>query len=489
MSLLQGVDYDEMRDEAFKTYKEEVLTLPFNLCMRKRHQSHFHNIEERCNTVHGRISVKQPAICFNQQLLGVVGVVKSIDHKNQTVKLIINKEDEESKIHNPFLAENFLRRELQNEGHIDQRGQVTQKKKQQARQFYGDQEIEHMLDLEPGTVNKLTGSYLIAYDTPDQDQRQVVDIGLNMKNFTKKVHIADYVRFIQVDNASASILDDFNHDRLARGAKHIRKHWEYSGECIQIIKDYLEKFPEAFEAIEYSAGQKKDKAMHSLWDLYPDIPKNEKDKAISKLKEMLAWIEGLPLSKLPYVEMGFDALDTDLVNRLQSHHEHVKDFYQAIDLKVHQVETIAISNIYQECFPFWFGPFFEKNTVKDFRVGNRVINLNSTLRKFIPFGARGTVVGKTEDKLIVMFDDQFIHGNTIYGHCQNYRGAQVDPNNLLNLSREFARMVKDNYRAASKFMEKPIDGFPAFADEMNDQKRAEEAPRNSLRARQLQVKH
>ena len=73
------------------------------------------------------------------------------------------------------------------------------------------------------------------------------------------------------------------------------------------------------------------------------------------------------------------------------------------------------------------------------------MNLNSTLRQFIPFGARGSVVGKTESTLIVLFDDQFLHGNSIYGHCQMYRGAQVNPEYMLNLSREFARLNKDNY--------------------------------------------
>jgi len=79
------------------------------------------------------------------------------------------------------------------------------------------------------------------------------------------------------------------------------------------------------------------------------------------------------------------------------------------------------------------------------------MNLNSTKRQYIPFGARGIVVGKTDSKLIVMFDDQFLHGNDIYGHCQMYRGAQVEPHYMLNLSREFARLTKDDYQAVKKF--------------------------------------
>lgn len=95
------------------------------------------------------------------------------------------------------------------------------------------------------------------------------------------------------------------------------------------------------------------------------------------------------------------------------------------------------------------------------------MNLNSTLRKFIPFGARGTIVGKTEQMCIVMFDEQFLHGNNIYGHCENYRGAIINPAFLLNLSRQFARMVKENYQAAKKFQEKPLKGCPMFADELD----------------------
>jgi hypothetical protein len=33
------------------------------------------------------------------------------------------------------------------------------------------------------------------------------------------------------------------------------------------------------------------------------------------------------------------------------------------------------------------------------------MNMNSSKREYIPFGLRGTVVGKTNDKVIVLFDD------------------------------------------------------------------------------------
>lgn len=145
----------------------------------------------------------------------------------------------------------------------------------------------------------------------------MVDLGLNIKNFTKKVHIPDYVRFVAPHTASSSLLDDFNHDKHARGARHVRKHWEYSHECFEIIKEYQKRFPEVLSAVYKTAKAKG--AMKSLFDVYPDLTKKEKEKAITNIRSIVTWIEGLPLSNLPYVEMGFDALDCDLISRLQEH--------------------------------------------------------------------------------------------------------------------------------------------------------------------------
>jgi len=58
--------------------------------------------------------------------------------------------------------------------------------------------------------------------------------------------------------------------------------------------------------------------MHTLYDLYPELEKADKAAAIASLRKMLSWIEHLPISKLPYVEMGFDALDTELIHKLET---------------------------------------------------------------------------------------------------------------------------------------------------------------------------
>lgn len=116
MSPVIGTEYDELRDEVFKIYSDQSITVPVNAVMKKRHANHYLNINHRVANNIGRIKTGQEAVCFNQGLLGVMGYVKSCNAKKKSVKLQIDKDSEERKIHNAFLAENFLKRELFDKG-------------------------------------------------------------------------------------------------------------------------------------------------------------------------------------------------------------------------------------------------------------------------------------------------------------------------------------------------------------------------------------
>jgi len=44
---------------------------------------------------------------------------------------------------------------------------------------------------------------LISYRNPDDGEKMIVDLGLNIKNFTKKLHVPSFVRFVQNTNDTA----------------------------------------------------------------------------------------------------------------------------------------------------------------------------------------------------------------------------------------------------------------------------------------------
>lgn len=81
------------------------------------------------------------------------------------------------------------------------------------------------------------------------------------------MHIPDFVRFVADPESIADYqFDDYTHNQHARGARHIRKHWEYSEECLNILKEYIEKFEDVFIGI--TRGMRINKQMLSLKDLF-----------------------------------------------------------------------------------------------------------------------------------------------------------------------------------------------------------------------------
>lgn len=106
-------------------------------------------------------------------------------------------------------------------------------------------------------------------------------------------------------------------------------------------------------------------------------------------------------------------------------------------------ENMPSKFLYAERFPYWTS-LFPENRADKFKVGDRVLNLRSTRRDYVPFGARATVVGKTDSKVIVLFDEQFLQGSDINGQCEQYRGAILEPTELMNITRKFENQAKKN---------------------------------------------
>jgi len=156
----------------------------------------------------------------------------------------------------------------------------------------------------------------------------------------------------------------------------------------------------------------KNRAVHPLKDVYHSDGKTDSPEAVAYLKSILRWLEKLPISSLPFVEMGFDTLDMDLVEGFANHREEVEANYTNVKLITRPTEFVRQFHVFAENFPFWSAPFHER-TVFDFRAGHRVMNMNSTRREFIPFGLRGTVIGKTNDKVIILFDEQYLAGSDL----------------------------------------------------------------------------
>jgi hypothetical protein len=173
------------------------------------------------------------------------------------------------------------------------------------------------------------------------------------------------------------------------------------------------------------------------------FPNEDPEVQIEKIKAVTSWIESLPISSLPYVEMGFDALDELAIAKLSELYDTMKASVQA-PLKCNELEFLDPNSVFAEQYPFWSSPFYQPKQPTDFKVGDRVMNTNSTKRQYVPYGLRGTVVGRTNDKVLVLFDDQYFNGSNIYGLCEDFRGGYVEPNYLINITKKFTKLQMNN---------------------------------------------
>lgn len=138
---------------------------------------------------------------------------------------------------------------------------------EKAKSYFGEEDIDKMLGFKYGVTSRITSSFMLVYKDLETKERNMVDIGLNMKSWQKQMHVAGYVRFTQnADNVAINQFDGYEHNQFAHGSKHIRAHWEYSLATVEIIKEFAAKFPVAISFI--SKCLKKNSGMPNLKEMY-----------------------------------------------------------------------------------------------------------------------------------------------------------------------------------------------------------------------------
>lgn len=138
---------------------------------------------------------------------------------------------------------------------------------EKATSYFGEEDIDMMLGFRSGVTARITSSFMLVYKDLETKEKNMVDIGLNMKSWQKQMHVAGYVRFTQnAENVAINQFDGYEHNQFAHGTKHIRAHWEYSLATVEIIKEFAAKYPVAISFI--SKCLKKNAGMPNLKEMY-----------------------------------------------------------------------------------------------------------------------------------------------------------------------------------------------------------------------------
>lgn len=99
--------------------------------------------------------------------------------------------------------------------------------------------------------------------------------------------------------------------------------------------------------------------LNGLYDLFPSLASKDYQAAIAELQKLQAWLQGLAMSRLEYVDMGFDTLKRSTVTKIANQAQHMTENYQPIHLppKSKKGDLVPINQVYQEQFPFWTPPY------------------------------------------------------------------------------------------------------------------------------------
>lgn len=264
--------------------------------------------------------------------------------------------------------------------------QVVQQAEQSVR-YTPSYRVAQDLKLNSLALSKITASFTVLSSSLR------LNLGLNLKFEAKKLKVLGYSR---------------------KG----RSGWEFSDKAIQLIMEYMIKFPEFIAGLQANAQG----------DGFNDTDFYPKEVAASKMKEIGQWLKAVEARSMERVPLDAEQLDSDAVAQVEKAADSVLANVTApVNKKWSNLPRHSIL----------------KPSDAEQRLGNQRFTLGDRLvyaqdSGKVPVGLTGTVVGIDTTQRVplldVVFDQPFMSGSTIGERCSPFRGASVPTSSVLNLT-------------------------------------------------------
>ena len=249
--------------------------------------------------------------------------------------------------------------------------------------------VAKVLGLNPLVLSKITSSFSVVVDSDR------VNLGLNLKFEAKKLKVLGYSR---------------------RGPTG----WEFSAKAIELVRQYMMKFPEFIAGIQRNSQGN----IYNATDFYPE------SEAYIKVKQIQSWLKDIQSKSFEKVPLEAEQLDSEVVHKME---EAANNAFQldppgtGVNKKIKGAPRNAILK-----------PSDAEHRLSHqrFALGDRVVYVQDSGR--VPIATRGTVVGKTMTSrttlLDVLFDVTFMSGTSLDDRCSPFRGSTVPLHTVLNLT-------------------------------------------------------
>ena len=248
--------------------------------------------------------------------------------------------------------------------------------------------VAKALGLNPLVLSKITSSFQVVLD----DNR--VNLGLNLKFEAKKLKVLGY-------------------SRKTSG-------WEFSEKAVQLIQQYMIKFPEFIAGIQRNSQGN----IYEATDFYPQSEAKDRIKAIQ------AWLKEIESKSFEKVPLDAEQLDSEAVSKIEQAADEAFQIDppgKGVNKKINGAPRNALLKP---------SDAEQRLSHQRFSLGDRVVYVQDSGR--VPIATRGTVVGKTRTSRItlldVVFDVTFMSGTSLEDRCSPFRGSTVPIHTVLNLT-------------------------------------------------------
>jgi len=261
--------------------------------------------------------------------------------------------------------------------------------------------VARQLNMPPLALSKLTSSFNV------NSSGLKLNLGLNLKFEAKKLKVLGYSR------------------KSANG-------WEYSQKAMDLLAQYMIKFPEFVAAI----------INNPTGDGWEDTDFYPPEVAKQKVKEIGAWLKSVQTKNFEKVPLDAEQLDSDTVKLIEQAADANFPLTQEVEpktvAKVPRVALLKPSDAEQRLGH------------QNFSIGDRIVYVQDSGR--VPIGSSGTVVGKTRTARVllldVVFDATFMSGTSLGDRCSPFRGSTVPATAVLNMTDQ--QVVHYSSAAAAK---------------------------------------
>lgn len=295
-------------------------------------------------------------------------------------------------------------------------------------------QVARRLGVSSRTLGRITGNVWVQ---TGEERRDRVDIGLCIKHGAKGLYVPDY----------CAPLEPSPYQQAQNGGDQRKGGWAYSDSMIRILEQYKQRFLWVWSVIERqeakssgSLGGGGGGGPPQALTLEQLLPGMDPEAALTQVAALRKWLKSTPLSRRPLVKPTAKVAPESAVRMLQA----------AMPPKPKELPSVELENV---ALALLLSPLSRGGTASafaggTFEIADRVATVANAGAPV--FGSRGTVVGVYDDAVEVLFDQEFLGGNDLFGRCIGNYGAMLPADQLLNLSRPHA--VKAEGTSAPKMV-------------------------------------